>query len=104
MKKEFLTAYIALAIVCILWGTTYLALRIGVLHFPPFLFTTIRQITAGLLLITFMMTFGKALWPKKSHIAKQAIGGFFMISLGNGLVAWGEMHVSSGIAAIICSL
>jgi drug/metabolite transporter (DMT)-like permease len=35
---------------------------------------------------------------------RQAIGGFFLISMGNGLVAWSEMHIPSGIAAIICSL
>jgi drug/metabolite transporter (DMT)-like permease len=35
---------------------------------------------------------------------RQAIAGFFMISMGNGLVAWAEMYVPSGVAAIICSL
>jgi len=96
--------YLALAAVCIIWGTTYLALRIAVLHFPPFLFTAIRQTTAGLLLLGFMFTFGKAAFPSIDHILRQAIGGFFMISMGNGLVAWGEMHIPSGVAAIICSL
>jgi drug/metabolite transporter (DMT)-like permease len=97
-------AYVALAAVCLIWGTTYLALRIAVLHFPPFLFTALRQTTAGILLLGFMFTFGKAAMPTAKHIFKQAIGGFFMLSLGNGLVAWAEMHIPSGIAAIICSL
>jgi drug/metabolite transporter (DMT)-like permease len=104
MKKDLLIAYLALITVCIIWGTTYFALRIAVLHFPPFLFTALRQLTAGTLLITFMLTIGKASLPSANHIFRQAIGGFFMITLGNGLVAWGEMHVPSGIAAIICSL
>jgi drug/metabolite transporter (DMT)-like permease len=51
-----------------------------------------------------MLTVGKALLPSGSQIFRQSIGGFFMITLGNGLVAWAEMHVTSGIAAIICSL
>src|SRR5688572_7173303 len=97
-------AYLALAAVCIIWGTTYLALRIAVLHFPPFLFTALRQTTAGIILLTFLFTIGKASRPSWSHIGKQAIGGFFMLTLGNGLVAWAEMHIPSGIAAIICSL
>lgn len=97
-------AYLALAAVCIIWGTTYLALRIAVMHFPPFLFTALRQTTAGLLLLGFMFTLGKASWPTKDFIVRQAIGGFFMLTLGNGLVAWAEMHIPSGIAAIICSL
>jgi drug/metabolite transporter (DMT)-like permease len=104
MKKDLLIAYLALIVVCIIWGTTYFALRIAVLHFPPFLFTALRQLTAGTLLIAFVLTIGKAALPSGNQIFRQAIGGFFMITLGNGLVAWAEMHVPSGIAAIICSL
>lgn len=96
--------YAALAAVCIIWGTTFLALRIAVLHFPPFLFTAIRQTTAGLLLLTLLFAMGKATLPSKRHLGRQAIAGFFMISLGNGLVAWAEVHIPSGVAAIICSL
>ncbi|MGC1241719.1 MAG: EamA family transporter [Chryseosolibacter sp.] len=103
-NRQSYLPYIALAAVCIIWGTTYLALRIAVLHFPPFLFTALRQTTAGLLLLSFMLTLGKASLPSGQHIMRQAIGGFFMISMGNGLVAWGEMHIPSGVAAIICSL
>lgn len=104
MNRSSYLPYFALAAVCIIWGTTYLALRIAVLHFPPFLFTAIRQTTAGLLLLTFMFALGKAAFPSINHLWRQAIGGFFMISLGNGLVAWAEMHIPSGVAAIICSL
>lgn len=103
MKKNLL-AYIALGAICIIWGTTYLALRIAVQHFPPFLFTALRQITAGVLLISVMLAFAKVAWPSRHHLLRQAVAGFFIISMGNGLVAWAEMHVSSGIAAVICSL
>lgn len=97
-------AYLALAAVCIIWGTTYLALRIAVQHFPPFLFSSIRQVTAGLLLAAVMLTLGKQKRPSFVQFRQQAVAGFFMITLGNGLVAWAEMHIPSGIAAIICSL
>jgi drug/metabolite transporter (DMT)-like permease len=103
-NRNNLLPYLALIAVCIIWGTTYLALRIAVLHFPPFLFTAIRQTTAGFLLIGFMLAIAKTEWPSKEQIMRQAIGGLFLISLGNGLVAWAEMHIPSGIAAIICSL
>src|SRR5687768_1754775 len=103
-NRNHYIAYLALAAVCVIWGTTYLALRIAVVHFPPFLFTAIRQTVAGLLLLGFMFTLGKAAWPSKEHIIRQAIGGFFMLTLGNGLVAWAEMHIPSGVAAIICSM
>ena len=104
MKKDLLVPYIALSAICLIWGTTYLVLRIAVLHFPPFLFVTIRQLIAGSLLIGFMLLSGKAAWPDRAHLFRQAIAGFFMISLGNGLVAWAEVVIPSGVAAIICSL
>lgn len=94
----------ALAAICLIWGTTYLVLRIAVLHFPPLLFVTIRQLIAGALLIGFMILSGKTVWPALSHIKRQAVAGFFMISIGNGLVAWAEVLIPSGVAAILCSL
>lgn len=96
--------YLALAAVCLIWGTTYLALRIAVLHFPPFLFSAIRQTIAGLILAGSVLAFMKIKFPSKQHLIRQAIGGFFLMTLGNGLVAWGEVHIPSSIAAIICSL
>jgi drug/metabolite transporter (DMT)-like permease len=104
VKKDLLIPYIALSAICLIWGTTYLVLRIAVLHFPPFLFVTIRQLIAGSLLVGFMLLSGKAAWPDRAHLVRQAVAGFFMISLGNGLVAWAEVVIPSGVAAIICSL
>ena len=51
-----------------------------------------------------MVLVTKATLPDVKYLIKQAIAGFFLISMGNGFVAWGEMHVPSGIAAVICSL
>ena len=104
MKKDLLIAYIALGVICVVWGTTYLALRIGVLHFPPFLFVILRQLFASTILGGIMLTVGKAAWPSRENVIRQAIAGFFMLSLGNGLVAWAEVLIPSGVAAIICSL
>jgi drug/metabolite transporter (DMT)-like permease len=104
VKKDLFVPYMALAAICIIWGTTYLVLRIAVLHFPPLLFVTIRQLIAGALLVGIMMLSGKANWPDFAHIRRQAFAGFFMISLGNGLVAWAEVLIPSGVAAILCSL
>lgn len=103
-KNSLLIAYLALAAVCIVWGTTYLALRVGVTQFPPFLFSLLRFIFAGPILIAFMLFVAKVPFPKKDNIINQAIGGFFMITLGISVVGWAETYVSSGLAAIICSV
>jgi len=104
LKKELLLAYLALAAICIIWGTTYLVIRMTVVSFPPFLFIAIRQILAGMLLVGFMLAVLKETLPTSAHIIRQTIAGFFMISMGNGLVAWAEVQIPSGIAAILCSL
>ncbi|MEK6782558.1 MAG: EamA family transporter [Bacteroidota bacterium] len=103
-KNSLLLAYLALAAICVIWGTTYLALRIGVTQFPPFLFSMLRFLIAGPILIAFMMTVGKVKWPDRKTLFTQAVGGFFMTTLGISVVGWAEVYVSSGVAAIICSV
>jgi len=99
-----LIAYLALGAVCIIWGTTYLALRIGVTQFPPFLFSVMRFLCAGPILLGFMLTVGKATLPGRKSIFNQAVAGLLMVTLGISVVGWAEMYVSSGLAAIICSM
>jgi drug/metabolite transporter (DMT)-like permease len=103
-KKGIWMAYLALAAICLIWGTTYLALRVAVTQFPPFLFSLIRFLIAGAILIGMMVTFGKASLPTGPALRHQAIGGLLMITFGVGVVGWAEMYVSSGLAAIICSV
>ncbi len=102
--KNTRLAYLALAFICIVWGTTYVALLIGVRHFPPFLFTAFRQITAGLILGAFMLFAKRQELGGWANIWRQAVTGLMLITIGNGLVGWAEMYVPSGIAALIASL
>ncbi|MDR6196453.1 EamA family transporter [Siphonobacter sp. SORGH_AS_0500] len=96
-------AYVALATVCFLWGTTYLAARIGVAGFPALLFMALRNTTAGLLLLTFAVIRHRAVpgWPA---IKLQIIPGLCMITFGTGIVGWAVRFIPSGLAALICSL
>ena len=95
---------IALAIVCVVWGTTYFALRIGVRTFPPLLFSGIRQIVAAILLLAIIILIkGKFDWSSRNLI-KQLVIGFLLICMGNGLVGWAEVYIPSGLAALIASL
>jgi len=102
-RKSWL-AYAALAVICVLWGTTFLGIRIGVMDVPPFLFSAMRLSIAGLLLVVIMFVFTKAKLPSTDVIITQAIAGFLLFTLGNGLISLAEVHVSSGITAIICSM
>jgi drug/metabolite transporter (DMT)-like permease len=101
--RPSLKAYLALAAVCVIWGTTYLGLRIGVTQFPPFLFSFLRFISAGTLLAGFMLTVGKVPWPSREVLFNQSLCGLLMVTLGISVVGWAEVYISSGLAAIICS-
>jgi drug/metabolite transporter (DMT)-like permease len=102
--KNSWMAYSALAVICILWGTTFLGIRIGVMDIPPFLFAALRLGIAGILLTAIAMITMKVSLPSKDIIIKQAIAGFLLFTLGNGLIGVAELYVSSGITAIICSM
>lgn len=96
-------AYSALIVVCIVWGTTYFALRIGVETFPPFLFSAIRQVLAGGILLIVLKLSGK-LKINRSLLFTQFILGLLMIAFGNGTVGWSERYIPSGLAALIVSI
>lgn len=97
-------AYLALALICIVWGTTYTAIKYAIIDFPPFLLVGIRQTAAGLLLLVLAFGSGKIQMPNRRYILLQGITGLATITGGNGFVTWGMQYVSSGLAAIIGSL
>ncbi|WP_257668018.1 DMT family transporter [Parapedobacter tibetensis] len=104
MDKKLINAYLALAVVCVVWGTTYFAMRIGVETFPAFLFSAIRQISAGGLLLLLLPLFGIKISISRRDITRQFVAGTLMIAFGNGLVGWAERYIPSGLAALIVSV
>jgi len=97
-------AYLALAFICVVWGTTYLAIRVGVMHYPPFLFAGVRQFVSGIILITAALAINRNKDISRQNILRQMLIGFLMLSIGNGCVTYGEKIIPSGIAALVCSL
>lgn len=97
-------AYLALLFICIVWGTTYLGIRIAVLAYPTFLFVAARQIISGLIVIGVSLMLNRQVDLSRRNLLNQALIGFLLITVGNGLVSWSENMVSSGVAALICSM
>ena len=91
---------LAFAAVYVLWGSTYLAIRIGVETIPPFLMAGLRHLTAGVLLYAWMRLRGTPR-PEARHWRSAAIVGGLLLLGGNGLVTWAEQRVPSGLAALI---
>ncbi len=104
MKDTNSKAYLALLVVCFLWGTTYLALRIGVMTFPPFLFSAVRQIIAGLCLLIFLLFTPGKIKATRRDLLRQSVSGILMIALGNGILSWSEKYIPSGLAALVVSV
>jgi drug/metabolite transporter (DMT)-like permease len=97
LRGRALAAYL---IVCVVWGSTYLAIRIGVAHLPPFLFAGIRFLTAGLLLGGAVLATGGEL-PRTARAWKTlGIVGAFLLIGGNAIVVWAEKTVASGLASV----
>ncbi len=103
IMKNQTKAYIAYAFICIIWGTTYLAIRVAVLHYPPYLMAGTRQVLSGLILVAIALMVNRQVDLSRKNIMQQAIIGFLLITMGNGLVTWAEQYIQSGIAALICS-
>jgi len=94
------TAYLAWLTVCLVWGTTYFAIRVALETIPPALVGGIRYVIAGAVLIAILVARGESL-PKRAHWPGLVLLGFLMICLGNGGVIWAEQWVPSGIAAVV---
>ncbi|MFI5206921.1 MAG: EamA family transporter [Gemmatimonadales bacterium] len=93
-------ALVAYLIVCIVWGTTYLAIRVGVMELPPFLFGGARFVIAGLLLGAIALTLGLKFPRAPEEWAVLAIGGVMLLFGGNGMLVWAEQYVDAGAASI----
>lgn len=102
MRKSNTNAYIALAIVSIFWGTTYLASRVGVRHIHGVMLAGLRQAVAGALITGFFLLRGYKL-PEKMVLSKLFVIGTLMLCGGNGLLTWAMQYIPSGLGAIIAA-
>ncbi|MDH6115043.1 drug/metabolite transporter (DMT)-like permease [Kitasatospora sp. MAP12-15] len=100
------TVWAALAVVYVVWGSTYLAIRIVVESMPPLLSGAIRFLTAGLLLL------GLTAWRQGTgalrvtwrQLASAALVGVLLLVGGNGLVVLAEGRIPSGMAALLIAV
>jgi drug/metabolite transporter (DMT)-like permease len=100
MKRDRALAYIAFAIVCIVWGTTYLAIRIAIDTIPPLLMTGMRYSAAGLIMLAIALARGEKIPRDRSTLGNLALIGLLMAGVGNLAVVIAEQWVPSGMAAL----
>jgi drug/metabolite transporter (DMT)-like permease len=95
-----------MAVIYIVWGSTYFGIALAIKTIPPFLMASIRFAIAGAILLAFdLLRHPEARhWPTRRELVDSAIVGGLLLGIGNGFVSLGEMTVPSGIAAILIAM
>ena len=101
--RERKLAFIAWIVVCFVWGTTYLAIRVALESVPVALLAGLRWAAAGAMLAALLPVFGERL-PHPRTWGPIAVTGFLMAVIGNGGVVWAEQYVASGFAAVVVAM
>src|SRR6266852_1443058 len=91
---------LAFAIIYFVWGSTFLAIRVGVREVPPFLLAAMRVLVAGLVLYGWMIARGERS-PTKRQWTSASLLAILIFVLDYGLLFWAEQRVPSGIAAVM---
>lgn len=97
MKSKIWLPLLALYIV---WGSTYLGIKVSIETIPPFFHAAVRFLISGMILVVWQRSAGRQMPTRKQWVSAGIIGTFLLLG-GNGLVAWAEQFIPSGIAALI---
>jgi drug/metabolite transporter (DMT)-like permease len=104
-RHRRLLPWIALLVVYVVWGSTYMAIRIAVREMPPFAAAALRFGASGAVMaaIAFLVDreHGR---PTRRQIADYALVGVLLLAFGNAMVMWAEQRISSGITALIVGM
>lgn len=100
-RETKILAYVAFAVVCFVWGTTYLAIAVAIETLPVVLFPGLRFTIAGAVLLGVRLLQGASLPRRRADWLNLLLIGVLMVGAGNLCVVWAEHHVTSGFAALL---
>ena len=103
-EQNRLRVALAFTLVYIFWGSTYLGIRIGVEHLPPLVMTGTRFTIAGALMLLYCSLSGRRIRISWFQGARLAVIGILLLTLGNTILAWAELSVPTGLAALIVAI
>lgn len=95
-------AYLALACVCVFWGTTYLGIRVALESFSPVSLMGIRYTISGGVMLIVARAMGVHL-PRGRELWQTALFGLMALGIGTGTLCWAELTIPSGLAALFCT-
>src|SRR5215470_1815613 len=94
---------LAFAIIYFVWGSTFLAIRVGVREVPPFMLAAMRFLIAGIVLCGWMYARGERSPSRRQWISASLLA-FLIFVLDYGLLFWAEQRVPSGVAAVMLAI
>src|SRR5437588_355497 len=86
---------------CVVWSSTWLAIKVGLRDLPPISYVAIRFLIALVVLVLVSVGRVRLLPKRRSDYVVLAFTGLLMFAINYALLFWGELHVSSGLAAIL---
>ena len=94
---------LSFAAIYLIWGSTYLAIRVAVETLPPFTMAGVRFIVAGAILYGWLAVQGRARATARQWLDNLVVGALLLVG-GNGVVVWAEQAIPSGITTLIISI
>ncbi len=95
---------LAFGLVYLFWGSTYLAIDLAVQSIPPALMCAVRFSIAGIVMLVVCAATGRRIWYSAKQIALAAVVGILLLMGGNLTLAWAELSVPTGLAALIIAI
>ncbi|HEY5029590.1 MAG TPA: EamA family transporter [Candidatus Angelobacter sp.] len=95
---------LAFALLYVLWGSTYLAMRVVVRDMPPYVAGAIRYLVSGPIMLAACALMGRKISLNRRDLGRLLVISILLLSTGNIGVLWGEEYVSSGLASLIVAL
>src|SRR5579864_8783517 len=102
-KREAILLITAFAAVYVIWGSTYLAIAVGIESFPTLLLPAVRHLIAGLILYP-ILRWKTGIKPTRTQWRTAIITGLLLLLVGNGGVCLSESTVPSGVAALLVAM
>lgn len=103
-RQHRFAVILAFALVYFFWGSTYLGIDIAVEHIPPALMCGIRFMIAGVCMLAFCGLRGRKVLYQPAQLGRMAVVGVLLLMGGNLTLSYAEMHVASGLAALIIAV
>lgn len=91
------------AFICLIWGTTWLAMKIGIATVPPGVFAGLRWLTAGLILMLWLRWRGERILPPPRLVWRLIGVSILLVTLNQVIQLYGLLHITAGLAAVISS-